>query len=198
MVAMGILVVALAAATPAATPAASPSPADDVAAISNTACLRRATGEIAFPHPAQPEFDVAIAALGLKPGIDRAALDMLGPATHLILRAAMAHRVNGASYIVMASDGALPGCRTILLGDAPSGAAEAVAAALTRPGTGGWTAFPDMTASQGPVTKRVFLRREKGKPYLLNLIELIQPVGKIRLYTTVIAVPPEVTLPRGF
>ncbi len=182
----------------AATPAASPSPAEDVASISNAACLKRAAGEIAFPHPARPEFDAAVAALGLKAGIDRAALDMFGPATNLIARAAMAHRVNGASYVVLASDGALPGCRTILLGDPSPGAVEAVAAALTKPGTGGWTAFPDMTATRGPATRRVFLRREKGKPYLLNLISLVQPVGKIQLYTTVVAVPPEVALPEGF
>lgn len=188
----------LLAALAAATPAAPPSPAEDVASISNAACLKRAMGELVFPHPARPEFETAVAALGLKAGIDRAALDMLGPATDLVARAAMAHRVNAGSYVVVASDGAMPGCRTILLGDPVPGMVEAVAAALTRRGSGGWTAFPEMTATRGPVTRRVFLRREKGRPYLLNLIELVQPIGKIRLYTTVVAVPPEVTLPEGF
>jgi hypothetical protein len=188
----------LLAALAAAGPAAALTPAQDVANVSNIACLRRASGEIVFPHPAKPEFDAAVAPLGLKAGIDRAALDMFGPGTNLIARTAMAHRKNGASYIVMASDGAMPGCRTILLGDPSPDDVEAVARALTKPGTGGWTAFPDLTATQGPVTKRVFLRREKGKAYLLNLIGLIEPIGKIQLYTTVVAVPPEVTLPKGF
>jgi hypothetical protein len=56
-----------------------------------------------------------------------------------------------------------------------------------------------MTGTRGPVTKRVFLRRdESGRPYLLNLIGLNEPIGKVQLYTTVVAVPAGVALPKGF
>lgn len=173
--------------------------AEDVAEVSNSACLKHAAGELVFPHPATPEFETAVAALRLKTGIDRRTFDMFGPATDFIARAAMAHRTDGVSSVVLAADGAMPGCRVILLGDPSADTADAVAAALVRSGSGGWRAFPEMTASRGPVTKRVFLRRDaKGKVYLLNLVVLTQPIGKIQLYTTTVAVPPGVTLPEGF
>jgi hypothetical protein len=180
-------------------PATAASPADDVAEISNSACLARAAGELVFPHPAAPEFEATMAKLGLEAGIDRGSLDMLGPATALVSRAAMGHRKNGAGYVVLASDGAMPGCRVILLAEPSAGAMDAVAAALTRPGSGGWTAFPEMTEARGPVIKRVFLRRgSAGAPYLLNLVGMVAPVGKVQLYTTVAAIPLGVALPEGF
>jgi hypothetical protein len=193
------LICVAAAAVGLGAPAAAASPADDVAEISNSACLRIATGELIVPHPATSEFEALAGRLGLKAGIDRKALDMLGPATSLVSRAAMAHRANGDSYIVLSTGGAMPGCRVILLSEPSAGAVDAVAAALVRPVGGGWTAFPAMTGTRGPVTKRVFLRRDRaGKPYLLNLVGLNEPVGKIQLYTNVVAVPANVTLPEGF
>jgi hypothetical protein len=194
-----VLICAAAAVATVAAPAMAASAAEDVADISNRACLAIATGELSLPHPAKPEFDKAAAAIGLKAGIDRKSLDMFGPATSMISRAAMAHRVNGESYVVLSTGGALPGCRVILLSEPSAGAMDAVAAALVRPVTGGWRAFPEMTGTRGPVTKRVFLRRDRsGRPYLLNLIGLNQPIGKVQLYTTVVAVPADVALPKGF
>ena len=191
------LLLALAAAAPSPTPAASP--AQDVAEVSNAVCLKWASGELALPDPAKPEYPAALAGLGLKAGIDNSAMEMVVPGLGMISRAAMASRVNGASRVVMAVDGAMPGCRVILLGEPAPASVEEVAAALVRPGSGGWTAFPKMTETRGPVSRRVFLRRDSsGKPYLLNLIALVQPIGKIQLYTNIAAVPPNVTLPEGF
>ncbi|HEU0135392.1 MAG TPA: hypothetical protein VFR28_11265 [Allosphingosinicella sp.] len=193
------LVCAAFAAAAVGAPAMAASAAEDVADISNRACLAIATGRLSVPNPASAEFEKAAAGLGLKAGIDRKSLDMFGPATSMISRAAMAHRTNGDSYIVFTTGGALPGCRVILLSEPSAGAMNSVAEALVRPVTGGWRAFPEMTGTRGPVTKRVFLRRdESGRPYLLNLIGLNEPIGKVQLYTTVVAVPAGVALPKGF
>jgi opacity protein-like surface antigen len=141
-----------AAAVTAAPPAVAASAAEDVADISNRACLAIASGQLSLPHPALPEFEKTAAGLGLKAGIDRKSLDMFGPATSMISRAAMAHRLNGDSYVVLSTGGALQGCRVILLSEPSTGAMDAVAAALVRPVTGGWRAFPEMTGTRGPVT----------------------------------------------
>jgi hypothetical protein len=196
---LSFLICAAAALAARGAPAAAASPAEDVAEISNRACLAIASGQLNVPHPASTEFEKTASGLGLKAGIDRKSLDMFGPATSMISRAAMAHRVNGDSYVVLSTGGALPGCRVILLSEPSAEAMDAVAAALVHPATGGWRAFPEMTGTRGPVTRRVFLRRDSaGRPYLLNLIGLNEPIGKVQLYTTVVAVPAGVALPKGF
>ena len=190
---------AVAVATPlGATPHRAASVAEDVAEISTNACFRVASGRFAIPHPASDEYSAAVRQLGLEPGIQRAALGMMGPAIALISRSAMAYRANGSSYIVFAVNGALPGCRVILLGQPPANAMDAIAAALTASAVG-WAAIPQMTETRGPATKRVFLRRDPaGRAYLLNLVALNDVPGNVRLYTTIVAVPAGVALPEGF
>jgi hypothetical protein len=183
-----------------AAPLKAATPAQDVADIASTACFGLAAGKWTLPHPAKSEeFDAAVTAQGLQPNITAGMLKMLGPATALILRTGMARRTNGESHIVFAANGMVPGCRVILLGEPSGDAMAAVSAALTRAGPNRWTAFPDMDETRGIAEKRVFLRRDaKGAAYLLNLVRLTQPVGKIQLYATVVAVPAGVDLPKGF
>ena len=176
----------------------SATPAEDVAEISTTACYARASGSLTFSSPATTAYEAEVGKLGLKAGIDQVALDMLGPATALVSRTAMAHRKNGGAVVIMAADGPMPGCRVILASEPDAKAADAVASALSDKGRG-WLAVPALTETRGVATRRVFLRRDgAGKPYMLNLISLAGVPGKVQLYTTTVAVPPDVTLPPGF
>ena len=75
---------------------------------------------------------------------------------------------------------------------------EAVAAALVTKANG-WREASAQASTKGPATKRMFLRRTaEGKPILLNLVSLTGTPGKVRMFTTTVAVPVGVTLPSGF
>jgi len=170
--------------------------AQDVRQVSDT-CLKVASGQAVLPNPSSVDYAKGWKALGLDGGIENATLNALGPAVDLISQAAIGHRDNGTHRIVFAAGGRLPGCRTILVGTPITGIADAVARDLLSP-TAEWREFSELKSGAGPINKRGFLRRVDGKPYLLNLIELTQPMGQVHLFTTVIAVPPQVTLPKGF
>jgi hypothetical protein len=188
----------MAAALAAATPARAATIAQDVADVSTSACLKVASGELTLSSPATAAYEAEVAKLGLSAGLERAALDMLGPGSALVSRTAMATRQNGSAYIILAANGPMPGCRVILAAEPDAAAMDAVAAALIAPDHG-WKAVPGMTEMRGIATKRVFLRRDAaGKPYMLNLVGLKGVPGKVQLYTTTVAVPPGVAIPPGF
>ncbi|HEX8414457.1 MAG TPA: hypothetical protein VF637_11335 [Sphingomicrobium sp.] len=181
--------------------AAPPKPAtayEDVAEVSTSACFEIASGHLTLASPASDEYADQLAKKGLARGIDQTALDMLGPATALVSRSSMGQRKNGPAYIIIAANGPLPGCRVILAADPQPAAMDEVATALVKPALG-WKSVPELTETRGVATKRVFLRRDKvGKPYMLNLVGLAGVPGKVQLFTTTIAVPPNVSLPAGF
>lgn len=178
-------------------------PAQDVADISTRVCYGLASGSVTLPsfkgsNDIAAE-DKAITALGVRPGLDRETLAGLGQiGTAMVSQSTLAQRVNGTARIVVAIGGRMQGCRTILVADDQVGATVAVAAALEGRG---WKPVPSLTQTRSGLERRVFLRRDtEKKPYLLNLMTPTSsaPAGKLRLFTSVAAIPPGVQIPEGF
>jgi hypothetical protein len=74
---------------------------------------------------------------------------------------------------------------------------DAVAAHIT---AAGWKPIPSMTAERAGVQRRAFLRRDAGgNPYLMNVMTVGTPFpgSRLRLFTTTVRIPPNVTLPEG-
>jgi hypothetical protein len=185
-----------------AAPARPLSVAEDVADISSRACYGLTSGTIALPVASSPQTLDAVMSMirgfGLTFGIDQAAMAGLGPAGQaMISRATMGSKANGDARIILAVGGAIPGCRVILVANPDPALTEAVAGALlAQPG---WRAMPRLTQSRDGVERRIFLRRDAtGKPYLLNLMTVTNPASKLRLFTSIAAIPPGVALPEGF
>lgn len=167
-----------------------------VAALSTSACYAIASG--AFVMPSGPnvagQLIKAVESLGLDFGVPNEAMSQ-GPAvTTLISRATLGSKTLADGQILFA-DGGSAGCRIVLLADLKPGLTDSVASGLV---AGGWRAIPEMTATRGAIERRAFLRRDKaGAPYLLNLMTITGD-PKLRLFTTVAKIPPNVTIPAGY
>ncbi|MET0308146.1 MAG: hypothetical protein ABW023_05520 [Sphingomonas sp.] len=168
-----------------------------VAALSTSACYAIASG--AFVMPSGPnvadQLIKAVESLGLDFGVSNEAMSQ-GPAvTTLISRATLGSKTLADGQILFA-DGGPAGCRIVLLADPKPGLTDSVASGLV---TGEWRAIPEMTATRGAIERRAFIRRDKaGAPYLLNLMTVLDQPGKLRLFTTVAKILPNVTIPAGY
>jgi len=175
---------------------ATPGAAASVATFSNTACYALASGAATIPAADPKGLDRAIKTVESF-GLDFGAPNDItahGPAvTAMVSRATLGSKTFADGQIIF-SDGGAAGCRILLLADPKPGLTEAVAAELTAGGT--WRAIPAMTATRGAIERRAFIRRDKANtPYLLNLMTVLDPPGKLRLFTTVARIPPNVTTP---
>jgi len=172
-----------------------------VADFSSAACYSLATGTISLPAASDPEgLDKEIKAveeMGLTYGVPGRVTAQLGRAGGMLVsQATMGSKSVAGGDIVLAVGGVQPGCRILLLADPDPGLADAVAVDLSR---NGWRAIPAMTATRGAITRRGFIRRDgKGTPYLLNLMVLGDENARLRLFTTVVRIPPGVALPAGY
>jgi len=195
------LIGALAWAVPA--PAADSALADAVAQLSTKGCYGVATGAVRFPALGEQDnvgkSIEAFRTLGLQSGINKTMLDDLGPAgTGLISQASIGSKSLGNGVMVMALGGRQPGCRIILLADPDPAMTDGVSSALAKPANG-WKLIPEMSGTRGGIERRAFIRRDaKGLPYLLNLMTVIQESPRLRLFTTVVAIPAGVALPKGY
>nr|AGU10034.1 hypothetical protein [uncultured organism] len=170
-----------------------------VAQLSNTACYALASGAVTMPAPGPDSLDreiKTVESFGLSYGAP-SDITSHGPAvTTLVSRATLGSKILPDGQVVFA-DGGASGCRILLLAEPKPGLTDAVAAGLTAGGA--WRAIPEMTATRGAIERRAFLRRDKsGAPYLLNLMTILGPAGKLRLFTTVARIPPGVALPAGY
>jgi hypothetical protein len=187
-----------AAAQPAPMPALSPARAvaEDVAQVSTDVCYRLATGELRWAPRNVNEEIAQVEAAGLEYGAPGTVIDAMGGAGRIMVnRATMASRTNGDFHIVLANGGSMPGCRVMLAGDELPGTADAVGSALV---AAGWTALPEMTDTRGALERRLFIRfGPRNEPYIANLMVVSDPSARLRLYTQVAKVPPNVRLPAG-
>ena len=185
----------------AAAPAPAVTPVQAVADVSTRVCYELASDALALPADNAAQ-EKALAARGLSTGVDQVGYNGLGQVgTAMLSQAIMGSRVVGDARVVVAIGGRMQGCRTLLVAEpvAPTLAAEAEGALAAA----GWRKVPGMGGPTGPLDRRVFLRRDAQKrPYLLNLMLVQQPApaaaGKLRLFTSVAAVPPTVQLPEGY
>jgi hypothetical protein len=174
-------------------------PAQDVADVSTRICYGLTSGTVALPGLADPNgvqaTQAGIEALGLGFGLDKVSLDDLGPGgAALVSGSTMGTRVNGVARTVLTIGER--GCRVLLVGDEDAALSDKVAAALL---AAGWKAGPPAQQQSPAAVRRMFLRRDAaGKPYLLNLQTLNAASGRLRLFTSVAAIPPQVALPPGY
>lgn len=179
---------------------ATPGAAASVAKFSNTACYALASGAVTMPTLDDPDHldrEIKIVeSFGLSFGVPTEATKQDPAVTTLINRATLGSKTLPDGQILFA-DGGAAGCRIILLSDPRPGLTDAVAANLVA--SGAWRAIPAMTATRGAIERRAFIRRDKANtPYLLNLMTVLDQPGKLRLFTTVARIPPNVTLPAGY
>lgn len=190
----------------AAASAQADAPADQdlariVTDLSSNGCYGIVSGTTALPRTPGPDsLDQTIRVvenMGLTFGIPGKVMDDLGPVGQTLLsRATMGSKPSGAANIIVAFDGAQPGCRVMLVADTPTGASDAIGAGLTG---AGWKSIPQMTGQRGPVTRRAFVKRDAaGNPYLINMMTIAEPASKLQLVTTTVRIPPGVALPPGF
>jgi hypothetical protein len=191
----------LAAALAVAAPSVSDSPpvsavAEDVARISTDVCYRLATGELSWAARDVSDEIAKVEATGLTYGAPGAVIDAMGGAGRMMVnRATMASLRNGEFDIVLANGGSMPGCRVMLAGDEFPQTAGEVDAALV---AAGWTALPEATETRGALERRLFIRfGPRDEPYIANLMVVSDASARLRLFTTVAKVPPNVRLPAG-
>lgn len=172
------------------------SPAEDVAQLSTDVCYRLEAGELDWGAQDIGEQMAQVEATGLTYGAPGAVIESMGGAGRtLVSRAVMASRANGDFNLVLAAGGSMPGCRVMLVGDELAGTADAVGSALV---AAGWTALPDATATRGPLERRLFIRfGPHDEPYIANLMVVHDSSARLRLFTAVAKVPPNVRLPDG-
>ncbi len=139
--------------------------------------------------------EAELKALGLSYGLDKVAMDGLGQGgMAMVSRSTMAQRVSGNTRTVLTVGPS--GCRTLLIADPDPAITDKVEAALV---SAGWRTGPPASIGSPAVERRMFLRRDAAnKPYLLNLQILKVVSGRLRLFTSVAAIPPTVQLPEGF
>lgn len=190
----------------AAAAAAAPAPASltseaatHIAHLTTGPCYDIARSAIAMPAASDiPGRDAMVIAFGLEPGLPPKLLDRLGPGgSALVSRATMGSKSIGEDALVLAFGGEIPGCSVALVtGSATSREYEIVAALVAA----GWKELNSGVAQQrGFVGKRMVVKRdEAGKPYLVNILTIMQPGSEFRHVTTVVAIPPHVTLQAGF
>jgi hypothetical protein len=170
--------------------------ADDVARISTDVCYRLATGERSWAARDVNDEIAKVEATGLTYGAPGAVIDAMGPPGRMMVnRATMASHRNGEFDIVLANGGSMPGCRVMLAGDELPQTAGEVGAALV---AAGWTAVPEATETRGALERRLFIRfGPRNEPYIANLMVVSDASARLRLFTTVAKVPPNVRLPAG-
>lgn len=185
---------AVATASPAQTPAQIPATLDQplvqaVADLSTAACY-------GIQSDALDKTMAAVKAMGLTYGVDNRILKDLGRAgTAMISRATIGSRSLPAGDMVVTFGGPQPVCRVILLTAPTPGLTDAVGARIVAQG---WKQAP-VTQASPAVERRAFVRRDaKGNPYLMNLIASADVTSRLRLFTTVVRIPPGVALPPGF
>ena len=189
----------------AASAHAAPVPADlgqAVADLSDKGCYALVSGAIpAAPGGALPGVAAGeqfMAGLGLRFGINDNIMDGLGaPGSAMISLAMMGSAAFSQGDVVLATGGSQPGCRVMLLADPAVAVTDAVAAQLT---AAGWRPIPGMTTERAGLQRRAFFRRDAGgNPYLMNVMTVGTPYpgSRLRLFTTTVRIPPNVTLPEG-
>ncbi len=165
----------------------------EVARLSTSACYAIANGTLQMPDG--PASEPMLNRLGLAFGVPSDATKQGPVLTTLISRATLGSETLSDGQILFA-DGGARGCRIILLGEKRTGQTDLVADALAE---GGRRAVPSMTVTRGAIERRAFLRRDTATaPYLLNLMTVLDQPGRLRLFTTVARIPPNVTLPAGY
>jgi hypothetical protein len=179
--------------------AVSATPAQDVADVSSRVCYGLVSGLLAMPAVTQnggvAAEEAELKAFDLTYGLDKVAIDGLGQGgTAMVSRSTMAQRVKGSARTVLTVGPT--GCRTLLVADPDPTITGQVSAALV---ASGWRAGPPAGIVSPAVERRMFLRRDAtNKPYLLNLQTLKIESGRLRLFTTVAAIPAGVQLPQGY
>jgi hypothetical protein len=115
----------------------------------------------------------------------------------LLARSTIAERLNGNSAVIVAVDDS--SCRVMLVSasDQQAGKTQFLDA-LVKPGSG-WVNVPALTGSKSGVERRAYLKRDAGgQPYLLNVMTPDVTVADLRFWTTLVRIPPNVSLPEGF
>ncbi|WCM27523.1 hypothetical protein NDN01_00885 [Sphingomonas sp. QA11] len=201
---MRIIILAASVAVATASPAQISSTPDRslvqaVVELSSTTCYGIQSGTIALPADGDPDAlgktMAAVKAMGLNYGVDNRVFKDLGRAgTAMISRATIGSRTLPAGDLVITFGGPQPLCRVILLTAPTPGLTDAVAARIVAQG---WKAA-SVTQASPAVERRAFVRRDAaGNPYLMNLIAAVDTTSRLRLFTTVVRIPPGVALPPG-
>ncbi len=173
-------------------------PAQDVADVSTRVCYGLASGTLNLP-PVRVDTlaarATALQALEMQPGTPKDTFEALGSGgLEMIYGGDLASRDNGGARTVAVMQGGA--CRALLLADEDAEWADRVREALV---AAGWRAGPSATRGSAVAERRMFLRRDaRGLPYLLNLQTLKIASGRLQLFTSVVAIPPNVQLPEGF
>ena len=170
--------------------------AQDMVNVSNRLCYDTASGSLTVPQNVG-EATALMEGMGLQYGVPGPVMDRLGPVASVMLnRTTMASLSRGDAHIVFAAGA--QGCRVLLVAKDGTVAAETLAATLGS-SANGWRAIPELTATRGALERRVFIRRDaRGKPYLMNLMSVIDPKSELRAFTSFAPIPPQVTIPEGY
>lgn len=170
---------------------------DDVADVATRVCLEIAVGRLRW-NPADLAAEAALfKTLRLKPGIPAGIINSFGRNTAATFnRSVLASRPSGASHVLLAAGGALPGCRVAVAGAPGAVTASAVTESLARQG---WRHVPELDTLRPPIERRSFVRRAAdGSPFLLDVLTPIDQGGTFRLMTTISRPPAHLRLPEDF
>jgi hypothetical protein len=195
---LGLTVLALLSAPAPAAPAQR-SLGEDVADVATRVCYKVVSGALRWNPASLAEEEALLKSLDLRSGLPPGTIDNFGRNLAATFnQSILASRPNGASHVLLAIGGRMPGCRVVVSGRPGAVAAADVIAALKRPPYG-WTPAPALGRSGGPIVRHSFVRRaENGATLLLDLLVVTEASGTFRLMAMVLPPPPGATLPPGF
>lgn len=176
-----------------------PSLAEDFADVSTRFCYKVASGELRWDPSDLDAEKTLFGRHGLTAGIPPGVLDTFGRvAAATFNRSVLGSRKNGASHVLLAVGGQVPGCRVTIAG-APGVVTAAQLAAALQKAPHGWTAAPELFRPGGPIERHSFLRRaEDGTTMMLDLLVVTEPSGSFRAMAMVLRPAPGLKLPAGF
>lgn len=157
--------------------------AKGVADISTNVCYPLATGELRWTPRNLDEEMAQIKAKGLTYGVPSAVIDAMGPVGQAsINRATIASQQFGDYHVILAVNGAIPGCRIVVAGDTHPAVGDLVAEALEKTG---WTAVPAFTSKGEHHERRLFLRYQANQIYKLDAGFQSDPSAGVRVLVAV-------------
>ena len=160
-------------------------------------CVDILSRKVALPATADEE-QVLFARYGLRSGLPNAAMQALGRDTSLVNQATLASgEASDGAFVVALGGRAGETCRVIVYRAPTDGLFVKAAYEAMQTPAKGWRSFPVLQQPTVALKLSLFKRDAQHRPFLANILAPAAP-GPISAIITVVAVPANVTIPKGY
>lgn len=190
---------AVSAVTPALAVAqdASPTSVARLAGLANGLCLDVLSGRTELPPDGSGD-DAFNARYGLTTGVPNAVMTAFGRDIGLLAQARLASGETAEGPFVVAMGGRSgETCRLIVMSGPQLAATGPSLHDALQAANSGWRDLPVTHQSPAAVKLSLLKRDAAGHPFLANILTPTEP-GPVAMVVTIVAIPPNVTLPEGY